>query len=87
MFIRLSVACLLLLTLSASSHAFLARRFIEHRLESNALSIIACKADAARLCPGVTDDGSQFQCLKLHSNSVSFTCSRELKKLERQMGQ
>ena len=80
--IRLSVALLLSLLVSVPSHAFLARRFIEHRVMSNAAKLASCKADAARLCPGVAEDG-QLQCLKLHKNKLSFGCAREIKKLER----
>ena len=49
---------------------------------SNAAKLASCKADAARLCPGVAEDG-QLQCLKLHKNKLSFGCAREIKKLER----
>ena len=84
MLIRLSAALLLSLLVSAPSHAFLARRVIEHRVMSNTASIVSCKADAARLCPGVPAGGDgQLQCLKLHKNALSFGCAREINKLER----
>jgi hypothetical protein len=79
MLIRLSLASLLVLLVSVPSHALLARRVIEHRVEGQAAGMISCKADAARLCPRVTDDGSQRQCLRLHQNELSMGCARELK--------
>lgn len=48
---------------------------------SNAASHAACKADAARLCPGVAEDG-QLQCLKRHKDALNFGCAKELAKLE-----
>jgi hypothetical protein len=82
MLIRLSMALLLSLLVSVPSHAQFARRLIEHRMESNAAGFVSCKADAARICPGVADDGQQRQCLKLHQSELSIGCARELKKLE-----
>lgn len=86
MLIRLSMALLFSLLLSVPSHALLARRVIEHRMEGNAIGMMSCKADAARICPGVTDDGMQRQCLRLHQDQLSIGCVREMKKIER-MGQ
>ena len=49
---------------------------------SNAAKVASCEADAARLCPGVAEDG-QLQCLKRHKNALSFGCAKEISKLER----
>ena len=85
MLIRLSAALLLSLLLSAPSHALLLRRVIEHRAISQTVEAASCKADAARLCPGVPDD-NMMQCLKPYKNQVSLPCAKDLRKLER-MGQ
>ena len=82
MLIRLAMALLFSMLVSAPSHALLARRVIEHRMESNAFSAASCRADAARLCPGVADNGLP-ECLLRHKNAVSFPCAKELNKLER----
>jgi hypothetical protein len=86
MLIRLSLALLLSLLVSAPSHAFLARRVIEHRVMGNAFSTAACRADAARLCPGVAEDGLP-ECLLRHKNLLSFGCAKEMNKLERKMSE
>jgi hypothetical protein len=87
MLIRLSAALLLSLLVSTPGHALLARRVIEHSVLSKAISSAECKADAARLCPGVAASDAQFQCLKQHKNALSFGCAREINKLERKTGQ
>jgi hypothetical protein len=84
--IRLSLALLLSLLVSAPSHALLARRVIEHRVMSNTASTISCKADAARLCPGVADNWLP-ECLMRHKNLLSLGCAKEMNKLERKMGE
>ena len=86
MFVRLSAALLLSLLVSTPSHAFLARRVIEHRMMSNTVGTMSCNADAARLCPGIAEDGLP-ECLVRHKNLLSFGCAKEMNKLERQMGQ
>ena len=83
MLIRLSMALLFSLLVSVPSHAFLARRVIEHSVVGNAVGMAACKSDAARICPGVADDGQQRQCLGMHQSELSFSCAKELRKLER----
>lgn len=52
----------------------------------NAFSAAACRADAARLCPGVPDDALP-ECLLRHKNLLTFGCAKEMNKLQRQMGQ
>lgn len=84
--VRLSLALLLSPLVSAPSHALLARRIIEHRMMGNAFSAAACRADAARLCPGVPDDALP-ECLLRHKNLLTFGCAKEMNKLQRQMGQ
>jgi len=46
-----------------------------------------CKADAARLCPGVKPGGGKLLgCLKQHENEVSVGCAKELKAVKTKMG-
>ena len=46
-----------------------------------------CKADAARLCPGVQPGGGKLLgCLKQHENEVSIGCAKELKAVKTKMG-
>jgi len=53
---------------------------------SNTASTISCKADAARLCPGVADNGLP-ECLMRHKNLLSLGCAKEMNKLEGKMGE
>ncbi len=57
-------------------------------VSANAASPLAyCRADVARLCPGVQPGGGAIKnCLKEHENEVSIGCGKELKKLKAQMG-
>lgn len=46
-----------------------------------------CKADAARLCPGVAPGGGRLiGCLKQHENEVSVGCAKGLKAVKAKMG-
>jgi len=46
-----------------------------------------CKADVARLCPGVTPGGGKLiGCLKQHENEVSVGCAKALKAIKTKMG-
>ena len=46
-----------------------------------------CKADAARLCPGVAPGGGKIiECLKQHENEVSIGCGKEMKAIKAKMG-
>jgi hypothetical protein len=46
-----------------------------------------CKADAARLCPGVKPGGGKLLgCLKQHESEVSIGCAKELKAVKTKMG-
>jgi hypothetical protein len=46
-----------------------------------------CKADAARLCPGIAPGGGKLiGCLKQHENEVSIGCAKELKAVKAKMG-
>ena len=50
---------------------------------ASALDIQYCKADVARLCPGVEPGGGRIiKCLKAHQNEISIGCGKELKKLK-----
>ncbi len=53
-------------------------------VSANAASPLAfCKADAARLCPGVEPgQGRLVKCMKEHKDEVSIGCAKELKKLK-----
>ncbi len=42
-----------------------------------------CKADAARLCPGVPPGkGRIMKCMKAHSEEVSVGCAKALKQMK-----
>jgi Cysteine rich repeat len=46
-----------------------------------------CKADVARLCPGVQPGGGRIiGCLKQHKMEVSVGCAKALKKMKAEMG-
>lgn len=46
-----------------------------------------CKADVARLCPGVQMGGGRIiGCLKEHKMEVSVGCAKALQKIKGQMG-
>jgi hypothetical protein len=46
-----------------------------------------CKADAARICPGVEPGGGRLVgCLKEHENEVSIGCAKALKAIKTKMG-
>ena len=46
-----------------------------------------CKADVARLCPGVEPGGGRIVgCLKAHKMEMSVGCAQALKKMKAQMG-
>jgi hypothetical protein len=46
-----------------------------------------CKADVARLCPGVEPGGGRIVgCLKAHKMELSVGCAKTLQKFKAQMG-
>jgi hypothetical protein len=46
-----------------------------------------CKADAERICPGITPGGGKLAgCLKEHENEVSIGCAKALKAIKAKMG-
>ena len=46
-----------------------------------------CKADVARLCPGVPMGGGRIiGCLKAHKMEVSVGCAKALQKIKSEMG-
>jgi hypothetical protein len=46
-----------------------------------------CKADVARLCPGVAPGGGRLiECLKQHENEVTVGCAKALKAIKAKMG-
>jgi len=49
--------------------------------------LAACKADAARICPGVAPGGGRIlKCLKQHQNDITIGCAKELKAIKAKMG-
>ena len=47
-----------------------------------------CKADVARLCPGVQPGGGRIVgCLKAHKMEMSVGCAKALQKMKGQMGE
>jgi len=87
MTVRFSLALLLSLLVAAPSHAQFLRRAIGHSVVGNAVDSAFCQSDAARLCPGVADQGSQMQCLMQYKDQVSLPCKKELRKLARRSGE
>jgi hypothetical protein len=50
-------------------------------------ALAACKADAAKICPGVEPGGGKLiGCLKEHENDVTIGCAKELKAIKSKMG-
>ena len=46
-----------------------------------------CKADVARLCPGIEPGGGRIVgCLKAHKMEVSVGCAKAIKKMKAEMG-
>lgn len=46
-----------------------------------------CKADAERICPGVTPGGGKIiGCLKQHQDDVSVGCAKALKAIKAKLG-
>lgn len=46
-----------------------------------------CKADVARLCPGISPGGGKLVgCLKQHENEVGVGCAKALKAVKTKMG-
>ena len=47
-----------------------------------------CKADVARLCPGVQMGGGRIiECLKAHKEEMSIGCGKALQAMKAKMGQ
>jgi hypothetical protein len=47
-----------------------------------------CKADIARLCPGVQPGGGRIiGCLKAHKEEMSIGCGKALQAMKAKMGQ
>ena len=57
-------------------------------LAQQAEAIKYCKADVARLCPGVQMGGGRIiGCLKAHKMEVSIGCGKALQAMKAKMGQ
>ena len=53
---------------------------------ANAQGMSYCRADVARLCPGVPPGGGKIiACLKAHKMEVSIGCGKAIKKMKSQM--
>jgi Cysteine rich repeat len=56
-------------------------------LAAQADALSYCKADVARLCPGVQMGGGHIiGCLKAHKMELSVGCAQGLQKMKAQMG-
>ena len=56
-------------------------------LAQEAQAIKYCKADVARLCPGVQMGGGRIiGCLKAHKEEVSIGCGKALQAMKAKMG-
>jgi len=54
---------------------------------ASAAGLDQCKADAARICPGITPGGGKLiGCLKEHKDEVSIGCGKALKAIKEKMG-
>ena len=57
-------------------------------LAQQAEAIKYCKADVARLCPGVQMGGGRIiGCLKAHKMELSIGCGKALQEMKAKMGQ
>jgi hypothetical protein len=57
-----------------------------HIVYAQAGALAACKADAAKICPGVEPGGGKLiECLKTHENDVTIGCAKELKAIKSKM--
>jgi hypothetical protein len=74
----IAAAALIVLTASAASSA----------LAQQAEAMKYCKADVARLCPGVQMGGGRIiACLKAHKMEVSVGCAKAIQAMKGKMGQ
>jgi hypothetical protein len=70
----------------ASAMALAALSFAGPALAAQADALSYCKADVARLCPGVQMGGGRIiACLKGHKMELSVGCAQGLQKLKSQM--
>lgn len=59
-----------------------------HALAQQAEAMKYCKADVARLCPGVQMGGGRIiACLKEHKMEVSVGCAKAIQAMKGKMGQ
>jgi hypothetical protein len=72
-------------TVSALSFALLALAASAPPAWADAMSL--CKADVARLCPGIQPGGGRIVgCLKEHKEEMSVGCAKAIQKMRAQMG-
>jgi hypothetical protein len=70
---------------SAFSFALVALGGSAALAQAQAMSL--CKADVARLCPGVQMGGGRIiNCLKAHKEEMSVGCAKALQKMKGEMG-
>ena len=71
----------------ASAIALAALSLAGPALAAQADALSYCKADVARLCPGVQMGGGHIiGCLKAHKMELSVGCAQGLQKMKAQMG-
>jgi Cysteine rich repeat len=69
----------------AASIAFIASTESGALAQAGAMSY--CKADVARLCPGVQPGGGRIVgCLKAHKMEVSVGCAKAIQQMKAEMG-
>ena len=74
--------------LTAASLALALLAFAQPIHTVNAAGLDSCKADAERICPGITPGGGKLiGCLKEHKDEVSIGCAKTLKRDQRKDGQ
>jgi hypothetical protein len=72
----------------ASAIALAALSLAGPALAAQADALSYCKADVARICPGVQMGGGHIiACLKAHKMELSVGCAQGLQKMKAQMGQ
>ena len=73
--------------LTAASLALALLAFAQPIHTVNAAGLDSCKADAERICPGITPGGGKLiGCLKEHKDEVSIGCAKTLKGIKEKMG-
>jgi len=73
---------------AVASFAFIAFADSSALAQAQAEAMKYCKADVARLCPGVQMGGGRIiACLKEHKMEVSVGCAKAIQAMKAKMGQ